>query len=72
MSTDLELKRTYVEQAIADYEYSWAPEYDKRAMSPRAVAEGTIDVAYDDTERVHLSQDGAWVIARVWIPKSWL
>ncbi len=72
MSDDSEMRRRYLHRAIDEYEYSWAPEYDKTSMTPRAVSEGTIDFDYGDTEKVGVSSDGAWVVARVWVPKSWL
>lgn len=72
MSDDFEMKRRYLKIAIDEYEYSGAPEYDKTRMTPRAVAEGTVDLDYGDTEKVEISSDGAWVPARVWVPKSWL
>ena len=71
MSDELEIKRRYFERAIDEYEHSWAPEYDKRAMTPKAVSEGTVDFDYGAAERVEISTDGAWVYARVWVPKSW-
>ena len=70
-----ELKKQYLRQAIEDYEFSPAPEYDKPHMSSRAAHAGTLDLDYDDPERnVDLSNDGsgAWVNARVWVPKEWL
>jgi hypothetical protein len=72
VSNELEIKRHYFQKAIDEYEYSWAPEYDKRAMTPKAVSEGTVDFDYGDTDKVEISTDGAWVYARVWVPKSWL
>jgi hypothetical protein len=72
MSNEVETKRHYLQRAIDEYEYSWAPEYDKRAMTPRAVSEGTVDFDYGETDKVEISTDGAWVNARVWVPKSWL
>ena len=54
-----ELKRQYLRQAIEDYEYSSAPEYDKPLMSFRAAHAGTLDLDYNDPERnVDLSNDG--------------
>jgi hypothetical protein len=35
------LKEQYLRNAIEEYEYSPAPEYDKTSMSPRAAAQGT-------------------------------
>lgn len=72
MSDESEIKRRYLQKAIDEYEYSWASEYEKRAMTPRAVSEGTVDLDYGDTDEVEISQDGAWVRAKVWVPKSWL
>jgi hypothetical protein len=69
------LKRRYLQKAIDEYEYSPAPEYEKSRMSPRAAESGTLDLDYDDPERdVDLSNSGsgAWVNARVWVPKGWL
>jgi hypothetical protein len=66
------LKRQYLQKAIDEYEYSRAPEYQKRAMTARALSEGTVDLDYEDTDKVEISQDGGWVTARVWVPKSWL
>ena len=67
------LKREYLRHAIEEYEYSPAPEYDKSRMSNLAVAEGTLDFEYHNPElAVEISVDGAWVNARVWVPKRWL
>jgi hypothetical protein len=56
-----------------EYEYSSAPEYDKSSMSSKAVTQGTLDFDYDKAQSaVELSTDGAWVSARVWVPKQWL
>ena len=67
------LKKRYLRIAIAEYEYSPAPEYVKRRMSRRAVSQGTVDLDPSDAESdVAISPDGAWVTARVWIPKEWL
>ena len=74
-SRHAELKGQYLRQAIEEYEYSPAPEYDKSHMSSRAVHAGTLDFDYDHPEKdVDLSNDGsgAWVNARVWVPKEWL
>lgn len=66
------LKEKYLRKAIDEYEYSPAPEYDKASMSPRAIMEGTLDFDYDNADKsVELSVDGAWVDARVWVPKGW-
>ena len=74
-SAHAELKKQYLRQAIEDYEYSPTPEYDKPHMSSRAVQYGTLDIDYVDPEGdVDLSNNGsgAWVNARVWVPKEWL
>jgi hypothetical protein len=74
-SGQAELKERYLQKAIDDYEYSPAPEYEKSGMSARAAEFGTLDFDYDDPERdVDLSNNGsgAWVRARVWVPKEWL
>ena len=70
-----DLKKQYLLLAIEEYEYSPAPEYDKPHLSSRAGQSGTLDFDYDHPERdVDLSTDGsgAWVSARVWVPKQWL
>jgi hypothetical protein len=64
------LKKRYLRTAIAEYEYSFASEYARRRMSRRAVTGGTLD--FDPTEPdslVEPSVNGAWVTARVWVPK---
>jgi len=66
-----ELKKLYIQRA-AEYEYSWAPEYKKRTMTKRASSKGTVDIDPADVERVEVSPDGAWVPAKVWVPKEWL
>jgi hypothetical protein len=67
------LKEKYLRKAIEEYEYSPSSEYDKASMSHRAVAEGTLDFDYHNAQSaVELSIDGAWVSARVWLPKKWL
>jgi hypothetical protein len=71
VSDESEIKRRYLDRAIEEYEYSWASEYEKRAMTPRAVSEGTVDIG-GDIDEVEVSLDGAWVKATVWVPKSWL
>jgi hypothetical protein len=72
-STEAALKRKYLRKAIDEYEYSPAPEYDKVRMTPLAVAHGTLDFDYDNADAaVELSTDGAWVNARVWVPKEWI
>jgi hypothetical protein len=72
---DVELKRQYLGKAIEEYEYSPASEYDKTQMSSRAAEVATLDFDYDDPERdVDLcnTDNGAWVNARVWVPKALL
>ena len=72
-SVEKELKRTYLRKAIQEYEYSPAPEYDKVRMTPLAATQGTLDFGpNDDDSAVELSLDGAWVNARVWVPKQWI
>ena len=67
------LKQKYLRKAIDEYEYSSAPEYDKLSMSLLAAAQGTLDFDYDNADSaVELSIDGAWVDARVWVPKQWI
>ena len=69
------LKKQYLQTAIDEYEYSPAPEYEKSRMISGAAQSGTLDFDYDDPERdVDLSNNGsgAWVNARVWVPKEWL
>ena len=68
------LKQQYLDKAIAEYEYSWAPEYEKKTMTQRATRKGTLDFEYDDADRdVDVTPNGAWVKCRVWIPKRrWL
>ena len=71
----VELKKQYLQKAIDEYEYSPAPEYDKSRMSSRAAQSGTLDFGYHDPEKdVDLCNigSGAWVNARVWVPKEWL
>jgi hypothetical protein len=66
-------KERYLRKAISEYEYSYAPEYEKTRMSPKAVKEGTLDFDYHNPmEDVEIGRDGAWVRARVWVPKEWL
>ena len=72
MNGEHKLKEQYMQRAIEEYEYSWSSEYDKRAATPRAVSEGTVDLDSADADRVEVASDGAWVPARVWIPKTWL
>ena len=68
-----ELKERYLRKAINEYEYSYAPEYEKKQMTPKASKEGTLDFDYNNSEKdVEISRDGAWVNARVWVPKGWL
>jgi hypothetical protein len=72
-SQQSELKKRYLKKAIEEYEYSFAAEYDKTQLSPKAASEGTVDFDYHDPDGdVEISSDGAWVNARVWIPKKWL
>jgi hypothetical protein len=67
------LKKRYLRKAIAEYEYSFAPEYAKKRMSRRAVTQGTIDLDPNEPDaHVDPSPDGAWVTASVWVPKKWL
>ena len=64
-------KEQYLRKAIDEYEYSPAPEYDKPRMSSKALTQGTLDFDYDNAQSaVELSNDGAWVNARVWVPKE--
>ena len=71
--TEVDLKERYLRKAIEEYEYSPASEYDKSSMSPTAAAQGTLDFDYhNSSSAVELSIDGAWVSARVWVPKQWL
>jgi len=66
-------RKEYLRIAIEEYEYSFAPEYQKRHMTRRAANEGTVDFgSYNAVSDVEISPDGAWVKARVWIPKKWL
>jgi hypothetical protein len=67
---EAELKERYLRRAICEYEYSPAPEYDKSRMSPQAAEAGTVD--FDPKADVEICRDGAWVAARVWVPKEWL
>ncbi len=70
---DAALKKRYLRKAIREYEYSPAPEYDKSSMSPMAIERGTLDFDYQNEEAdVDIAPDGAWVRARVWVPKEWL
>ena len=72
-SPKAELKQKYLRKAIDEYEYSHAPEYHKLRMSPLAVRQGTLDFNYDSADsEVELDIHGAWVNARVWVPKEWL
>ena len=72
-SAEAALKQKYLRKAIDEYEYSPAPEYAKLSMSPLAATQGTLDFDYDDADStVELSIDGAWVNARVWVPKRWI
>jgi hypothetical protein len=68
-----ELKKRYLQKAIEEYEYSFAHEYDKSQLTSKAASEGTVDFEYHNAESdVEISRDGAWVNARVWVPKRWL
>jgi hypothetical protein len=70
---DAALKTKYLRKAIREYEYSPASEYEKSTMSPMAVEQGTVDFGYQNEESdVDIAPDGAWVRARVWVPKEWL
>jgi hypothetical protein len=70
---EMALKKKYLRKAIAEYEYSPAPEYNSRRMSRRAGEHGTVDFDYKNAESdVEIDRDGAWVNARVWVPKEWL
>jgi len=74
-SGQTELKKQYLQKAIDEYEFSPTPEYEKSRMSPRAARAGTLDFDYHDPEEdVDLCNigSGAWVKARVWVPKEWL
>ena len=72
-SGQTKIKKRYLQIAIREYEYSPAPEYEKTRMSSQAVKEGTVDFDYKNAESdVEISLDGAWVNARVWVPKGWL
>ena len=72
-SAEADLKRTYLRKAIQEYEYSPASEYDKLRMSRLATTQGTVDFNQNDPDSaVELSVDGAWVNARVWVPKQWV
>ena len=73
LPSEAELKKQYLRKAINEYEYSPASEYEKSSMSRQAAERGTLDFDYDDAESdVELNRDGAWVNARVWVPKEWL
>jgi hypothetical protein len=43
------LKRCYVHRAIAEYEYSFAPEYSKRHLS-HAISQGAVDFDPDEPD----------------------
>ena len=69
----MELKRRYLRKAISEYEYSPAPEYERSRIGSKAAEHGTLDFDYKNSESdVEISSDGAWVKARVWVPKEWL
>jgi hypothetical protein len=73
LSQSRRAKERYLRKAIAEYEYSYAPEYEKTRMNSKAVTEGALDFDYDNpVSDVEISRDGAWVRARVWVPKEWL
>jgi hypothetical protein len=68
-----ELKKRYLQKAIEEYEYSFADEYDKPQLTPKAASEGTVDFDYQNADtNVEISKGGAWVNARVWVPERWL
>jgi hypothetical protein len=74
-SAQTELKQRYLQKAIDEYEYSPAPEYDKPNTSSRAARSGTLDFDYHDPDGDVVlcnAGTGAWVNARVWVPKEWL
>jgi hypothetical protein len=67
------IKERYLKKAITEYEYSFGPEYDRTRMTAKAATEGTLDFDYHSSDSdVEISRDGAWVNARVWVPKEWL
>jgi hypothetical protein len=73
LQEEIELKERYLRKAINEYEYSLASEYDKSRMTTKAVKEGTVDFDYHNAkEDVEISRDGAWIRARVWVPKEWI
>jgi hypothetical protein len=73
LQEEMELKERYLHKAINEYEYSFASEYDKSRMTTRAVKEGTLDFEYHNSkEDVEICPDGAWIRARVWVPKEWI
>jgi hypothetical protein len=73
LSQGIKTKERYLRKAIAEYEFSYAQEYEKTQMSSKAAKEGTLDFDYHNPmEDVEISRDGAWVRARVWVPKEWL
>ena len=41
-------------------------------MTSLATKEGTLDFDNDAMSDVEIGRDGAWVKARVWVPKEWL
>jgi hypothetical protein len=71
LEANMRLENRYRQKAIAEYEYSFAPEYKKRRMTRRALVKGTVDFDWQNAV-VELAPDGAWVAARVWVPKEWL
>jgi hypothetical protein len=65
------LKDRYLLKAVSEYEYSPAPEFEKTRMTSKAAEEGTLDFDYGNADSdVEIDRDGAWVDARVWIPKE--
>jgi hypothetical protein len=68
-----DLRKKYLLVAIQEYEYSFAPEYQKRRMTQRATKERTVGIeSHNAVSDVEISPDGAWVKARVWVPNTWL
>ena len=73
LSQGRRVKEHYLRKAITEYEYSYAPEYERTRMSSKAAKEGTLDFDYHHPAAdVEISRDGAWVRARVWVPREWL
>jgi len=66
-------KEQFLKKAIAEYEYAHASHYEKSALTLLAREQGALDFDYHDAERdVELAPDGAWVMARVWVPRAWM